>query len=381
MGAARLLAPPPGLSLRAERTSQGNPMNQTAAYPGSGTAGHSNAPDAVDLRSDTVTRPDAAMRRVMAEAEVGDDVYGDDPSVNALEAHAAALLGKEAAVFCTSGTQSNLAAMLAHCQRGEEIIGGAGYHVFAAEAGGSSALGGIVHCVLPVGADGGLDPDDVAAAIKPDDPHYPISRLLCLENTMGGKVQTVARLAAAADVARAGGLSVHLDGARLMNAAVALGVPAKALADTADTVSLCLSKGLGAPCGTVLAGPADVIGRARRQRKLLGGGMRQAGILAAAALHALHHNVERLAEDHAKARRLAEGLADLPGFGVDLDACQTNMVFVALPQDGWKEIMERVAAAGIVLGRAGRNIRLVVHKDVDAEGIDRTLAAFSEAAA
>jgi len=355
-------------------------MNDSA-YPGAAQSGQSNAPDAVDLRSDTVTRPDAAMRRAMAQAEVGDDVYGDDPSVNALEAHAAALLGKEAALFCTSGTQSNLAAMLAHCQRGEEIIAGTGYHVLAAEAGGSSALGGIVACALPVGADGGLDPDDIDAAIKPDDPHYPISRLLCLENTMGGRVQTVARLQAAADVARARGLSVHLDGARLMNAATALSVPASTLAATADTVSLCLSKGLGAPCGTVLAGPAGVIARARRQRKLLGGAMRQAGILAAAGLYALHHNVERLSEDHAKARRLAQGLAALPGFSVDLEACQTNMVFASLPQEGWKAMLERVAGAGIVLGRSGRTIRLVVHKDVDAEGIDRTIAAFSQAAA
>ena len=352
-----------------------------AAYPGAARAAAANAPDAVDLRSDTVTRPDAAMRRAMAQAEVGDDVYGDDPSVNALEAHVAALLGKEAAVFCTSGTQSNLAAMLAHCQRGEEIIAGTGYHVLAAEAGGSSALGGIVACALPVGPDGGLDPDNVAAAIKPDDPHYPISRLLCLENTMGGRVQTVARLQAAADVARARGLSVHLDGARLMNAAVALGVPARDLAGTADSVSLCLSKGLGAPCGTVLAGPAAFIARARRQRKLLGGAMRQAGILAAAGLHALNHNVERLSEDHAKARRLARGLAELPGFGVDLDACQTNMVFVSLPGQRWQQVLERVSGAGIVLGRSGRSIRLVVHKDVDAEGIDRTIAAFSQAAA
>lgn len=350
----------------------------TETYPGAAPAA-ANRPDAVDLRSDTVTRPDAAMRRAIAEAEVGDDVYGDDPSVNALEAHVAGLLGKEAAVFCTSGTQSNLSAMLAHCQRGEELIAGRGYHVLAAEAGGSSALGGIVHTAIPIGEDGGLDPADVAAAIKPDDVHYPISRLLCLENTMGGKVQSAERLAAAAAPAREKGLSVHLDGARLMNAAVALGVAPAILAAPADTVSLCLSKGLGAPCGTVLAGPAALIARARRQRKLLGGSMRQAGILAAAGLHALTHNVARLADDHANARRLAEGLAALDG--VTVEPPQTNMVFLALPADRWSAICDRVASDGILLGRRGPRLRLVTHKDLDPAAIDRALESFTRAAA
>jgi threonine aldolase len=321
-------------------------MTAASAYPVAAQAG-SNEPGAIDLRSDTVTRPDAAMREAMARAEVGDDVYGDDPTVNALEASAAALLGKEAAVFCTSGTQANLCAMLSHCQRGEEVIAGRGYHVLAAEAGGCAALGGIVPCAIPVGPDGGLDPKDIAEAVKPDDPHHPISRLLSLENTMGGRVQTLERLRTAAATARNHGLSVHLDGARLMNAAVALGIDAKDLAACADTVTLCLSKGLGAPAGTVLAGPAALIARARRQRKLLGGAMRQAGVLAACGLHALEHNVARLADDHANARRLAEGLADLPGFTVDLDGCQTNMVFVDLPEDRWQAIQAQVAQAGV----------------------------------
>ena len=349
-----------------------------AAYPGAARAALANAPGAVDLRSDTVTRPDAAMRRAMAEAEVGDDVYGDDPSVNALEARVAALLGKEAAVFCTSGTQSNLAAMLSHCQRGEELIAGRGYHVLAAEAGGSSALGGIVHCAIPVGADGGLEPGDIEAAVKPDDVPYPVTRLLCLENTMGGRVQGLARLQAAAAVARRHELAVHLDGARLMNAAVALGLAAAELAAVADSVSLCLSKGLGAPCGTVLAGPAGFIARARRQRKLLGGAMRQAGVLAAAGLHALEHNVAGLAQDHANARRLAEGLAAVPGF--EVAPPQTNMVFVTLPEGRWSAIVERVGAE-VVLGRRGRSLRLVTHRDVDAAAIDRAVAAFARAAA
>jgi len=336
-----------------------------------------NAP--VDLRSDTVTRPDAAMRRVIAEAEVGDDVYGDDPAVNALEEHAARLLGKEAALFCTSGTQSNLAAMLSHCQRGEELIAGRGYHVLTAEAGGSSALGGIVHCAIPTGADGGLEPADVAAAIKADDPHYPISRLLCLENTYDGRVQRPERLAAAAAPARARGLVVHLDGARLMNAAVALGLPPAELAAPADSVSLCLSKGLGAPCGTVLAGGAAFIGRARRQRKMLGGAMRQAGVVAAAGLHALRHNAGRLAEDHARACRLADGLTALPGFAVTPP--ETNMVFALLPEDRWEAVYDRAAAAGLLLGRRRRNLRLVVHKDLDDDDIDRTLEAFRRAVA
>ncbi|MBT5433636.1 MAG: low-specificity L-threonine aldolase [Alphaproteobacteria bacterium] len=355
-------------------------MPASAAYPGSSYGG-SNAPDAIDLRSDTVTRPDAAMRQAIAEAEVGDDVYGDDPSVNALESHVADLMGKEAAVYCTSGTQSNLSAMLAHCQRGEELIAGAGYHVLGAEAGGSSALGGIVPCALPTGPDGGLDPDDIDAAVKPDDPHYPITRLLCLENTMGGKVQGPERLEECSAVARRHGLSVHLDGARLMNAVAATGRPASDFASHADTVSLCLSKGLGAPCGTVLSGPADIITRARRQRKLLGGAMRQAGFLAAAGLHALSHNVTRLADDHARTRRLAEGLAALPGFEVDLEACQTNMVFVGLPGDRWQAILANVAQEGLLIGGGSRSVRLVCHKGLDDDAVDRTLQAFQQAAA
>jgi threonine aldolase len=353
-------------------------MALNSAYP-AGSTSQANAPGLIDFRSDTVTRPDAAMRQAMMQAEVGDDVYGDDPTVNALEAKAAGLLGKEAAVYCTSGTQANLSAMLSHCQRGEEIIAGYGYHVLAAEAGGCAALGGIVPCAIPTGADGGLDPDDVEAAIKPDDQHYPISRLLSLENTMGGRVQSTERLKAAASVARRHGLSVHLDGARLMNASVALGVSAKDLAACADTVTICLSKGLGAPVGTVLAGPADVIARARRQRKLLGGAMRQAGVLAACGLYALEHNVERLAQDHANARRLAQGLAELPGFEIDLESCQTNMVFARLPSDNWKAILDHVGEAGVTMSH-GRDLRLVCHKDITPDGVDIALQAFQQAA-
>lgn len=353
-------------------------MAMTSAYPAGATSG-ANAPGKIDFRSDTVTRPDAVMREAMMRAEVGDDVYGDDPTVNALETRAAGLLGKEAAVYCASGTQANLSAMLSHCQRGEEIIAGHGYHVLSAEAGGCAALGGIVPCAIRTGADGGLDPDDVEAAIKPDDPHYPISRLLSLENTMGGRVQSVERLNAATAVARRHGLSVHLDGARLMNASVALGVSASDLAACADTVTLCLSKGLGAPVGTVLAGPADVIAQARRQRKLLGGAMRQSGVLAACGLHALDHNVTRLAEDHANARHLAEGLSELPGFEIDLESCQTNMVFARLPADNWRAILDHVDEAGVTLSR-GRELRLVCHKDITSDGVEIALQAFQQAA-
>ncbi|WP_417838640.1 low-specificity L-threonine aldolase [Tritonibacter scottomollicae] len=325
-----------------------------------------------DLRSDTVTRPDAAMRAAMAAAEVGDDVYGEDPNVNRLEAALAERSGKEAALFLPTGTQSNLVALLAHCGRGEEILTGRGYHVYKYEAGGASALGGIVLDPLGVSEDGGLRPADIAAAVKEDDSHHPITRLLSLENTHNGKAVSLARLDECIAPARAAGLSVHLDGARVFNAATALGCELTEIAGRFDTVSICLSKGLGAPVGSVLVGPADLIDRARRWRKMVGGGMRQAGVLAAAGLHALDHNVARLAEDHARAEALASALRDLGAGSVEQD---TNMVFFT-PATGENAVLGMaLAKQGVVISAGGAGaIRMVLHKDVTDDGFAATLA-------
>ncbi len=328
----------------------------------------------VDLRSDTVTRPGEGMRRAMAEAEVGDDVYGEDQTVNALEEKVAALLGKEAGLFVASGTQSNLTALLSHCQRGEEYIAGETYHVFAEEAGGASALGGIAAHPLPIDAHGAITPDQVESAIRPDDFHYPVTRLVCLENTMYGHVQPIADQQAIASVARRHGLSVHLDGARLMNAAVALGQPPAAVAACADSVSLCLSKGLGAPVGSVLSGTKDFIARARRIRKMLGGGMRQAGVLAAADLYALENHIDRLADDHANAKRLADGLARCKG--LEIEATETNMVFIAPREEDLEPLRAHLAARGIIIAAQRPSTRLVTHLDITAEDIERTIEAF-----
>lgn len=327
----------------------------------------------IDLRSDTVTQPTAAMREAMARAELGDDVYGEDPTVTALEARVAALLGKEAALYVTSGTQSNLLGVLSHCGRGEEYLIGDTYHVFKSEALGTSVLGGVASYPMKTDATGGLDPAQVTAGIKPDDPHSPMTRLLCLENTVSGRVQAPERIAALAATAHAAGLKVHLDGARLMNAAVKLGRPAAELVKSIDTVSLCLSKGLGAPVGSVLTGPADFIRRARRLRKMVGGGMRQAGVIAAAGLHAVEHHVERLAEDHANARRLAEGLAAFPRITVDLEAVETNMLFVQPHADDFDALRAYLAERGIVLAAQKPRIRVVTHLDVTAEDVDRVV--------
>jgi len=325
----------------------------------------------VDLRSDTVTQPTPAMREAMAKAEVGDDVYGEDPSILALEAKVAALMGKEAAVYVSSGTQSNLLGVLAHCQRGEEYLIGDCYHVYQYEALGTSVLGGVASYPIRTDAAGGLDPDDVVAAIKPDDSHKPITRLLSLENTVSGRIQDQARIEALADVAHANGLQVHIDGARLMNAAVAQGRRPADMVAKIDTVSLCLSKGLGAPVGSVLSGPKDHIARARRLRKMLGGGMRQAGVIAAAGLHALEHHVDRLAEDHANARRLAEGLAEIGPIEIDMDAVNSNMVFAGVPAADQDALRAHLAERGIILGKGRPAIRMVTHLDVTAEDIDR----------
>ena len=327
----------------------------------------------VDLRSDTVTRPSPAMREAMARAEVGDDVFGDDPTAKALEARTAELFGLEAGLFFPTGTQSNLAALMAHCGRGEEVIVGQDAHTYRYEGGGAAVLGSIQPQPIQNLPDGTLDLAMVEAAIKPDDSHFAITRLLALENTIGGKVIGRDYLAKAVTLAWKKGLSTHLDGARIFNAAVKLGMPVGALCAGFDTVSVCLSKGLGTPAGTVLVGHRGLVDKARRIRKMLGGGMRQVGILAAAGLHALEHNVERLADDHANAERLARGLA---GAGYEVESPQTNMVFVKVAKERCAGLQEHLAAQGVIAIVSPRT-RLVTHLDVDAAGVDRAVAAFS----
>jgi len=332
------------------------------------------AHNAIDLRSDTVTRPTAAMRAAMMAAELGDDVFGDDPTVNRLQAVAAERLGFEAGLLFPSGTQSNLAALMSHCQRGDEYIVGQDAHTYRFEAGGGAVLGSIQPQPITNRPDGTLDLAEVEAAIKPDDPHFARSRLLALENTIGGRAIPRGYFEEALALARRRGLSTHLDGARIFNAAVKLGIPAADLCRGFDTVSVCLSKGLGAPVGTVLLGSRELIGRAKRSRKILGGAMRQAGLLAAAGLYALEHNVARLAEDHANAERLASGLARIGELSVE--PAQTNMVFVRVPSGRVGPLAEHLARAGVAALVAPRT-RLVTHLDVNANHIDRAVDAFA----
>jgi threonine aldolase len=325
--------------------------------------------DRIDFRSDTVSWPTPAMREAMARARVGDDVYGEDPTVNELEALAAARVGKEAGLFVSSGTMGNLAAVLAHAGRGDEAILGDDSHVFCWEAGGMAALGGVMPRPLPTDALGRMDPGAVEDAVREDDPHVPHSRLVLVENSYGAKhgyPLPPEYLASIAAVARRHGLALHMDGARLFNAAVAQNVDAAALTHHVDSVTFCLSKGLCAPVGSVLCGSADFIYRARRARKILGGGMRQAGILAAAGLIALNEMIERLADDHAHARLLAEGLARLPGVRVDVDKVRTNMVFFDLTDDvplSSETVADQLRqTAGVWLGTNGpRGFRAVTH--------------------
>jgi threonine aldolase len=331
-----------------------------------------------DFRSDTVTRPGAAMRAAMASAEVGDDVFGDDPTVKRLEARMAELIGKEAALFVPSGTQSNLIALMTHCERGDEYIVGQQAHAYRWEAGGAAVLGSIQPQPLENAADGTLALAGIEAAIKPDDPHFARTRLLALENTIGGKILPTDYVQAATALAKQHGLGCHLDGARLFNAAVALGLPAATLAQPFDTVSVCLSKGLGAPVGSLLVGSKAAIARARRLRKMLGGGMRQAGILAAAGLYALEHNIERLAEDHANARALAEGLGKLPGLKVARP--DTNIVFVDVEASTAAAFAAHLAqhGIGVVSTYGSTRQRWVTHLDVDAKAVDDALTIASQ---
>jgi len=332
----------------------------------------------VDFRSDTVTKPTPEMRAVMAEAPVGDDVYGEDPSINALEEKAAAKLGKEAAVLLPTATQSNLAAVMAHCGRGEEYIGGRNSHIFTYEAGGAAVLGSVSPHPIEVDAIGAVSVEGVRAAIRPDDPHHAISRLLCLENTVGGNAIPLDRVRALTGVAREHGLNTHLDGARFFNAIVGLGCAPQELAEPFDTVTLCLSKGLGSPVGAVLVGDANLIKKARRIRKMLGGGMRQAGVFASAGAYALDHHVARLADDHARARRLADALRELNGLTVKSMEHQTNMVFITPREEDNGPLRAHLRTRGIVLSAQKPTIRMVLHLDIDDDGVDRAIAAFQD---
>jgi len=332
--------------------------------------------DVIDLRSDTVTRPTAAMREAMLAAEVGDDVYGEDPTVNALQQRMADELGFDAGLFVPSGTQSNLLALLAHCERGDEYLVGMDAHTYKFEGGGAAVLGSIQPQPIVQAADGSLPLQSIEAAIKPIDPHFARTRLLALENTWHGRALPLEYLTAAHDVARAHGLGLHLDGARLYNAAVACGVPAREIARHFDSVSICLSKGLGAPVGSVLVGSHALVDKARRWRKVTGGGWRQAGILAAAGLYALDHHVTRLADDHRRAAYLAGRLREIAG--IELLGQHTNMVFIDVPPERLRELDVHLRAVGIRISIGYLpTLRLVMHLDIDDDGVARTVAAFA----
>lgn len=340
----------------------------------------------IDLRSDTVTLPSSAMREAMATAALGDDVYGEDPTVNRLEHLAAERTGMQAAMFVASGTMGNLCAVLAHCGRGDEVLLGDRCHIYNYEAGGASALGGVAYHPIPTSSDGTLPLQLLEHAIRnAADPHQALTRLICLENTHNGCGGVVLPLTYMADVqafARQHGLLVHLDGARVFNAAVALGVPVGTITQYVDSVQFCLSKGLSAPVGSLLCGSSDLIARARRIRKMVGGGMRQAGVLAAAGIVALEHMVERLAEDHANARILAEGLAGFPQIRVDLASVQTDIVYFEVHDQrvSPEAFVERLHERGVLVGSPyGPRIRAVTHYGIDTHDIETTLDAVKEA--
>ncbi|MFO7809836.1 MAG: low-specificity L-threonine aldolase [Candidatus Delongbacteria bacterium] len=331
----------------------------------------------IDLRSDTVTRPSEAMRKAMYEAEVGDDVYGDDPTVNRLEELGARMLGTEASIFTTSGTQANLLALLCHCERGEEYIVGQDAHTYKYEGGGGAVLGSIQP--QPVEADelGRLDFEQVKKRIKPDDFHFAKTKLLCLENTYGGRVLPLDYIKEASQFAKKHKLKLHLDGARVFNAAVKLGIDVKEITSHFDSIQICLSKGLGAPVGSLLCSTKEVINKARRWRKMLGGGMRQAGVIAAGGIYALENNVQRLAEDHEKAKILAQGLSKIDGIKLDLITVETNMVFIELTRNVEKDIYKYLRDRGIFI-TGHKNIRLVTHLDLDEQDLMKVVEAFQE---
>jgi threonine aldolase len=328
----------------------------------------------IDLRSDTVTKPVAEMKQAMFAAQLGDDVYGEDPSVNMLEKKAALLLGKEDAIFCSSGTQSNLIALMAHCDRGDEYIVGQDAHTYKYEAGGAAVLGSIQPQPILFDADGTLNLDTVKRVIKPDDNHFAKTKLLCLENTIGGKVLPLDYLNQAKDLVDEYHLSFHLDGARLFNAVISQGVDVKQITTAFDSISICLSKGLGAPIGSVLVASAEIIAKARRIRKMLGGGMRQAGMLAAAGIYALDNHLHRLDDDHDNAQLLAQGLSAIEG--ITLHGCaQTNMLFLSAQKQ--PQLIDFLAAKNIIISN-GKVIRLVTHLDINSEDIVKVVTAVEE---
>jgi threonine aldolase len=339
----------------------------------------------IDLRSDTVTQPTPQMRAAMAQAPVGDDVYGEDPTVNHLERLAAEKLNQPAALFVASGTMANLVALLTHCGRGDEVIVGDKAHTFVNEVGGMAALGGIQPRTLANQPDGTFVLDDIRSAIRGDNVHWPRTRLITLENTHNscyGTPLAPEYVKSVYELAKSHGVKVHTDGARIFNAAIALGVPAAEIARWTDTISFCLSKGLSAPVGSLLCGPPEFIAEARRQRKMVGGGMRQAGILAAAGLVALETMIDRLADDHANARYLAESIADIPGIDLDPARVKTNIVFFDLepPMPNAAQMAERLARANVLIGPAGeRRLRAVTHYGIERADIDATVGAIKSA--
>jgi threonine aldolase len=338
----------------------------------------------LDFRSDTITQPTAAMRAAMTTAQVGDDVFGEDPSINALEAEAARLFDKQASIFVASGTQGNLLALLSLTRPGDELIAEVSSHIANSEVGGAARLGGLTLRPI-VGRLGKISPEQVANTIRPENVHYAHTTLLAIENThnsSGGTVMTPNEMDALARTAHERGLKVHLDGARIFNAAIALGVSPAVLARNADTVTFCLSKGLSAPVGSVLVGSADVIGEARRFRKMVGGGMRQAGVLAAAGLIALRDGIDRLAEDHRRARRLAEGLANIRGLSLELASVQSNIVRFDVAGLGHTTASFtdalRVHGVKVSGGAAPSGVRMVTHRHIDNASIDQALSAAAE---
>ncbi len=338
----------------------------------------------VDLRSDTLTRPTPSMLKAMAEAQVGDDVFGEDPSINKLEQMAAERLGKEAALFVASGTMGNLVSLLAHCSRGDEIILGNLSHTFYFEQGGSAAMGGIHPRTVANLPDGTLALSEIEAAVRSDNIHFPVTRLIVLENThnlCGGQPLDIDYMRAVGDIARRHGLKIHVDGARIFNAAVALDVTVDQLAAEADSLTFCLSKGLGAPVGSVVCGSRDFVFQARRARKVLGGGMRQAGVLAAAGIVALNEMVDRLADDHANARKLADGLAKMPALSIDPSLIKTDIVYFEVKRENLavEELVERLEKQGVRMLPVGPGrIRAVTHYHITPDDIDYTLGAFSK---
>ncbi|MFT5709071.1 MAG: threonine aldolase [Oceanospirillaceae bacterium] len=335
----------------------------------------------IDFRSDTVTKPSDPMRACMAQAQVGDDVYGEDPSINQLQLKVATLLNKEASLFVPTGTMSNLLALMSHCQRADEVLVGDQYHIFSHEAAGASVLGSIAMHSIATTAKGYIKAEHIAAAIKPDDAHFAKTKLISLENTVSGFVQPQAEIDAIVQLAQDNQLNVHLDGARLMHAVVKTGKSAAELCRHIDSVSLCLSKGLGAPAGSVLSGSKIFISRAKRLRKMLGGGMRQAGVIAAAGIYALDNNVQRLTEDHQLAKYFAEQLNKITPLEVDIDNIETNMFFVDFPLASDKKTAQTLAKYliqfGICIGDSA-TCRIVLHLDINKEAVDLTLAKIKE---